>query len=123
MMFYSYLWFAIASAAKSLCKTLISHTTPYTRQGLVAIAMHGCKKTKEVPPNRGHLLKSAHEKTHSGDTHRQTASSESLSLQISWMGKYSQQENGFSRETWSAGALGVIQHPRLTLESRREVAC
>lgn len=75
MMFYSYLRFAIASGAKSLCKTLIDPATSYTTQGLAAIAMHGCKKTKEVPLTGLAFLKSIHEKTHSEDTHREMVSS------------------------------------------------
>lgn len=49
MMLYSCWWFAIVSAAKSLCKPLIDHATSYTTQEL--LAMHGCKKTKEMPLN------------------------------------------------------------------------
>lgn len=122
MMFCSYLWFAIASAAKSLCKTPTDHAASCTTQGLGAIAMHWCQKTKEMPLSRGRLLKSIHEKIHSEDAHRQTASSESLCLQgDSLDGQILAQANGFSEETGSAGALGLVQHPQLTLEGRWEV--
>ena len=110
--------FAVASAAKSPCKTLTDHATSYSTQGSVTIAMHECKKTREVPLNRGCRLKSVREKTHSEDTHRETASSESFGLARRFPGWA--QTNGFSQETWSAGALGLVQHPWLTLERRQE---
>lgn len=77
-----------------------------------------------MPLNRGNLLKSIHEKTCSEDTHRETASSESFSLQGGFLdGQILAQANGFSQDTWSAGTLGLVQHPQLTLESRQEEAC
>lgn len=44
IMFYSSLRFAVASAAKSLYKSLIDHAISYTTWGLAAMAMHWCKK-------------------------------------------------------------------------------
>lgn len=76
--FYSYFRFATASAAKSVCKILIDHATSYTTPGLVAIAMRGGQKTREVPLSGSRRLKPIHERMHSEEARRETASSESL---------------------------------------------